>query len=379
MIYLDNCATTKPFRSVVESFQQVAQTYFGNPSSIHALGAEVERLQQKGREQAANMLQVEPDEIVFISGGTEGNNIAIKGIALEHKTRGNHIITTEIEHASVYETCKSLEKHGFNVTYLPVNEAGIVDMHTLEQAITDETILVSVMHVNNEIGSIQPIEQIGQLLKQYPKITFHVDAVQSLGKVPLQLASSSIDLCTFSGHKIHGLKGTGLLYVRKGTTLFPLFHGGGQEQALRSGTENVPGNIAFVRALRLIKEKEAQFSKVLAMRRNRLINELEQIPGVFLNSPKDGAPHIVNVSVPPLKPEVVIHALYEEGIVISTQSACSSKQYEVSRVLEACHFSKERASSGLRISLSYDTTDEEIAQFCTTFATVIRELKGIME
>src|SRR5690625_126761 len=379
MIYLDNCATTKPFRSVVESYQQVAQNYFGNPSSIHALGAEVERLQQKGREQVVNMVELETHEVFFTTGGTEENNIAIKGIAFEHKTRGNHIITTEIEHASVYETCKSLEKHGFNVTYLPVNDSGIVDMHTLEQAITDETILVSVMHVNNEIGSIQPIEQIGQLLEHYPKITFHVDAVQSLGKVPLQLATSSIDLCTFSGHKIHGLKGTGLLYVRKGTTLFPLFHGGGQEEGLRSGTENVPGNIAFVRALRLIKEKEMQFSKELAARRERLMTKLADTPGVFLNSPKDGAPHIVNISVPPLKPEVVIHALYEKRIVISTQSACSSKQYEISRVLEACHLSKERASSGLRISLSYDTTDEEIVQFCTTFATVIRELKGIME
>lgn len=379
MIYLDNCATTKPDRSVVESFQQVAETYYGNPSSIHTLGAEVERLQQKGREQAANILQVEPDELIFTSGGTEGNNIAIKGIAFEHKTRGNHIITTEIEHASVYEACKALESQGFTVTYLPVNEAGVVDLNALDEAITDDTILVSIMHVNNEIGSIQPIEKIGQRLKKYPKITFHVDAVQSLGKIPLHLKDASIDLCTFSGHKIHGLKGTGLLYVRNGTALFSLFHGGGQEQSIRSGTENVPGNIAFVRALRLIKEKEKQFSHELQKRRDLLMNELAQIPGIFINSPQQGAPHIMNVSVPPLKPEVVIHALYKEGIVISTQSACSSKQYEVSRILEACHLSKERASSGLRISLSYDTTDDEIAQFCTTFSSVVRELKEIME
>lgn len=379
MIYLDNCATTKPFPSVIESYRQVSDAYFANPSSIHALGAEVDRLQQKGREQAATILDVDPEEIVFTSGGTEGNNIAIKGIAFEHKARGNHIITTEVEHPSVYEACKSLEKHGFHITYLPVNEFGVIDIHHLEQAITDETILVSIMHVNNEIGSIQPVLEAGKLLQKYPKITFHVDAVQSLGKVSLPLEQSGIDLCTFSGHKIHGLKGTGILYVRQGTALYPLFHGGGQEREFRSGTENVAGNVAFVRALRLIKEKEAEHREALMRKKERMLARLSEVSGVHINNPNDGAPHIINVSVPPLKPEVVIHALYEKDIVISTQSACSSKRSDVSRVLEACGHSLERASSGLRISMSYETTDAEVDEFCEVFPKVIRELKGIME
>lgn len=378
MIYLDNSATTKADASVLRSYEQVAEKYFGNPSSIHQLGAETEQLQMKAREQAAELLNVQTSEVVFTSGGTEGNNLAIKGIAFQFQTRGKHIITTEVEHASVYETCKALEHLGFEVTYLPVNEQGIVNPRDVEEAVRPDTILVSIMQVNNEIGAIQPIEEIGEQLTRHPKLFFHVDAVQGLGKVPLALSKAHVDLCTFSGHKIHGLKGTGILYVKQGTSLFPLFHGGGQEQSIRSGTENVAGNVSVVRALRLIKEKETKHVKELEVLKEQLRDGLSSIEAVCVNSPREGAPHIINVSVPGLKPEVVIHALYEKGTVISTQSACSSKQKDKSRVLEACGVSDSIATSGLRISLSYDTTEKEIQDFISLFTTIIQNLKAVM-
>src|SRR5690606_12353810 len=268
---------------------------------------------------------------------------------------------------------------GFEVTYLPVNRHGIVDVEDVKQALRDDTVLVSIMHVNNEIGSIQPIEAIADLLIEYPKVFFHIDAVQSLGKVPLDLSHEGIDLATFSGHKINGLKGTGVLYVKKGTTLFPLFHGGGQEFGIRSGTENVAGNVAFAKALRLIKEKEQAKRHELNEIRMKLYEALEQMEGVEMNSPKEGAPHIVHVSVPGFKPEVIIHALYDQGIVISTQSACSSKREEESRVLKACGHDRKRASSGLRITLSYDTTEAEVQTFLQAFERVLNELRKVLE
>lgn len=378
MIYLDNSATTKPDASVLHSYQQVAEKYFGNPSSIHQLGAEVDQLQMKAREQAAELLNIQPSEVIFTSGGTEGNNLALKGIALQFQSRGKHIVTTEVEHASVYETCKALENLGFEITYLPVNEQGVVRVEDVEAAIGPETILVSIMQVNNEIGAVQPIEEIGKKLAQYPKLFFHVDAVQGLGKVPLSLLEASIDLCTFSGHKIHGLKGTGLLYVKQGTSLFPLFHGGGQEQSFRSGTENVAGNVSFVRALRLIQEKVSNKRELLQNLKEQLRSKLSALEGVYVNSPADGAPHILNASVPGLKPEVVIHALYDKGAIISTQSACSSKRADKSRVLEACGLTESRVTSGLRMSLSYDTTEKEIQDFVALFTTVVQNLKAVM-
>ncbi|HLQ97319.1 MAG TPA: cysteine desulfurase family protein, partial [Candidatus Dormibacteraeota bacterium] len=226
MIYLDNSATTKPYPSVLASFQQVAEKYFANPSSIHSLGGETERLLTKAREQISQILQVHQEEVIFTSGGTEGNNLAIKGIALQHQNRGKHLITSQIEHPSVFDTCKNLEQLGFDITYLPVNQDGVISIDELKQSIRPDTILISMMHVNNELGSIQPIEEIGKIAKKHPKLFFHVDDVQGLGKVPLQLTDSGIDLCTFSGHKIHGLKGTGLMYINKRTKLFPLLHGG---------------------------------------------------------------------------------------------------------------------------------------------------------
>lgn len=378
MIYLDNGATTKPHEDVIASYIEVSKRFFANPSSIHELGGTVQDLQTEARKQVAQLLQVAVDEIVFTSGGTEGNNLAIKGIALQHQNRGKHIITTETEHASVYNTYKSLEALGFNVTYLPVDKYGNVRVNDVKDALTEETILVSVMHVNNEIGTIQPIESIATLLKKYPKLFFHVDAVQGLGKVQLDLTNKGIDLCTFSGHKINGLKGTGVLYVKKGTTLFPLFHGGEQEFGMRAGTENVAGNVAFARALRIIKEKERHVYKLRDLRWN-LVDQLKRVDGLVLNSPLEGAPHIVHVSVPGIKPEVMIHSLYDKGIVISTQSACSSKQQTESRILRACGHDYERASAGLRITLSYETTEQDVMIFVKELTQTIQELKNVLE
>ncbi|WP_318842371.1 cysteine desulfurase family protein [Virgibacillus alimentarius] len=256
MIYLDNSATTKPNPAVLESYRHISEMMFANPSSIHQFGGESEKLLFKAKDQASYLLGVSRGEIIFTSGGTEGNNLAIKGIALKHQKRGKHIITSTIEHPSVYNTCNSLESLGFEITYLPVNEKGEVSTKELKSAIRNDTILISIMHVNNELGTIQPIEEISQIAKKHPKLFLHVDGVQGLGKVPLSLDNSGIDLCTFSGHKIHGLKGTGILYVKNGTTLFPLFHGGNQESGIRSGTENLAGSVSLVKALRLMKERE---------------------------------------------------------------------------------------------------------------------------
>ncbi|WP_226036409.1 cysteine desulfurase family protein [Aquibacillus saliphilus] len=378
MIYLDNSATTKPFPEVLDSFKQVTEKYYGNPSSIHRFGADAERLLSKARQQAAQLMQVHAEEIVFTSGGTEGNNVAIKGIALAHQNRGKHIITSQIEHPSVFEACRSLEELGFTVTYLPVNTDGVVAALDVKRAITKETILISIMHVNNELGSIQPIQQIGEIAKQYPKLFFHVDNVQGFGKIPQKLENSGIDLCTISGHKIHGLKGTGLLYVKKNTKIFPLFDGGGQEGNYRSGTENVAGAVSLVKAMRLILDKQSREVENLTERTALLIKKLEQINTVIINTPNQRAPHIVNISVPDYKPEVIIHALGEKEIYISTKAACSSKKPDESAVLSACGFNKNISESALRISLNYQTTEKEIELFCQSLTETIQQLSEVM-
>lgn len=379
VIYLDNSATTKPDPEVLASFQKVSEEYYANPSSIHQFGGNAEKLLVAAKRQAAQLLQVEQEEIIFTSGGTEGNNMAVKGIALEHQQRGKHIITSSIEHPSIYEACKASEKLGFEVTYLPVNEKGIVSVDDVKKAIRKDTILVTIMHVNNEIGSIQPIAEIGKLLQQYPKIFFHVDNVQGFGKVPLHLKNAGIDLCTISGHKIHGLKGTGILYVRKGVALFPLFHGGEQELAIRSGTENLAGIVSLVKAMRLAKEREEEGIRHMSELKSYLIRAFEKMEGVFVNTPENSAPHIVNISVPGIKPEVIIHMLGEQNIYISTKSACSSKVKDESMVLSACGYSKNRTTTALRISLSYENTMQEMKIFVDALERSIKQFKTTME
>ena len=380
MIYLDNSATTIPHTTVIKSFQQATERFFGNPSSLHNIGGEAEKLLTKARNQAAQLINANTNEIIFTSGGTEGNNLAIKGIALEHQSRGNHIITTEIEHPSVFDTCNKLKDLGFDITYLPVNKEGRISIDDLKEAIRDDTILVSIMHVNNELGTIEPIYEVGSLLKQYPKIYFHVDDVQGFGKVPLNIKDCNIDLYTLSGHKIHGLKGTGLTYVKEGTKLFPLLHGGNQEMGFRSGTENVAGAVSLVKAMRLIKEQENNDRDHLYELHQFLVHELYNMDNVYVNVPeKNVAPHIINISIPHVKPEVMVHALSEEKIFISTKSACSSKSKDESRVLKACGFSESRVFSGLRISLSYNNTKEELETFIYVLDKSVKDLKKVME
>ncbi|ANB62084.1 cysteine desulfurase family protein [Anoxybacteroides amylolyticum] len=378
MIYLDNSATTKPFPEVLDSFVAVATNYFGNPSSLHELGRKAERLLSQSREQVAALLSVKPNEIIFTSGGTEANNLAIKGVALQYRKRGNHIITTAIEHPSVAEPCRQLEELGFEVTYLPVNAYGRVEVETLERSLRDDTILVSVMHVNNEVGSIQPIEQIGEMLQRYPKVIFHVDHVQGVAKVPLDIKKARVDLCTMSAHKFHSLRGAGILYVRNGIRLSPLLAGGGQEWQVRSGTENVAAIVAMAKALRLSMEAYEQQIRQLHVLKERWFEALSHIDGMELHTPiKHSAPHIINFSLDGLKSEVFVHELAKQQIFVSTTSACSSKKRAPSKTLLAMGVEGKRAESSIRISLSWENTIEEIPVVVRAMKEAIQKLQDV--
>ncbi|MGE5703673.1 MAG: cysteine desulfurase family protein [Clostridia bacterium] len=380
MIYLDNSATTPPFPEVVETVQKAMLSYFGNPSSLHKKGVEAEAVLKQARSIAAQALQCKPAEIIFTSGGTEGNNTAIKGIALQYQSRGKHIITTQVEHPSVYDACKQLELLGFDVTYLPVNEEGRVTLENVKQAIRPDTILVSIMHVNNELGTIQPISEIGTFLKLYPRIIFHVDAVQSFSKVPLKMKEWGVDLLTLSAHKFHGPRGVGVLAMREGLSLFSLMSGGGQEGGHRSGTENIPGIAGMAKAIRMVSEKQGKSVIQLKVLTDQIRDGLHAIPDCVINTPQAGsAPHIMNISFPGMKAEVLVHALEEHGIMVSTKSACSSKAQEPSRVLLAAGFSKERAISSVRVSLSNETTAEEIRLFLDGLTASIAKIKPYMK
>ncbi|MEH7462169.1 cysteine desulfurase family protein [Bacillus thuringiensis] len=379
MIYFDNSATTKPYPEALQSYVTVAGKYFGNPSSIHSLGGESERLLTQSRTIAAQLLRAKPSEIVFTSGGTEGNNLAIKGIAMRNRSRGKHMITTNIEHASVFEAYKQLENLGFDVTYLPVNENGVISVEDVKRALRDDTILVSMIHVNNETGAIQPVDEVGKLLANYPKVRFHVDHVQGIGKVPLDLYESHIDLCTISGHKFHSVKGTGLLYVRDGVRLDPVLSGGGQELRYRSGTENLPGIVAMIKALRMTLEKQSENMGHLRELKEELIRMFKDMNDVTINTPKEQtAPHILNVSFVGLKPEIVVHALEERDVYVSTKSACSSRANEVSHVLLAMGLPHAVAESAIRISLTAENTMEEVKQFEGIIKETLPKLYEVM-
>ncbi|MFD1739323.1 cysteine desulfurase family protein [Bacillus salitolerans] len=379
MIYLDNSATTKPYKEVLDVFTKVASHYFGNPSSVNALGSEAEKLLNQSREVISKLLNIHPSEIVFTSGGTEGNNIAVKGTALKYRSRGKHIITTTVEHASIYEGYKQLEQLGFEITFLPVNERGRISIDQVQRAIRKDTILVSVIHVNNEVGSIQPITEIGEMLKKYPHVLFHVDHVQGIGKVPLDFKRSNVDLCTVSGHKFHSVKGTGFLYVRKGIKLEPLFTGGSQENSLRAGTENVSGIVAMTKALRMTMDHQQNKIAHLTHLKNLLFQFVEKTEQTVLNTPKEwSAPHIINFSIPGAKPEVIVHALEEHQIYVSTKSACSSKQTSASRILLEMGKDERVAESAIRISFSAETTIEEVKKCMAVIEDILQQNKVIM-
>jgi cysteine desulfurase len=378
MIYFDNSATTKPYPEVLDTFVKVAGQFFGNPSSVHHLGLQSEKLLSQAREQIASLLRVDPEEVIFTSGGTEGNNFVLKGVAHLYKNRGNHIITTSIEHPSVQNVCKQLEAEGYHITYLPVDDNGQIRLSELKRALTDKTILVSIMHVNNEVGAIQPIKEIGQLLSTYPKVFFHVDHVQGVGKVPLDFHESNVDFATISSHKFHGLKGTGAIYKRKGIKLKPLLAGGGQEKDFRSGTENVAGIVAMAKALRLTMSDFERKQNTLFEIRDYLMNELSKIKGVLINTPNIAAPHIVNFSVEGYKAEVLVHEIEKEQLYVSTTSACSSKTDEPSQTILAMGLGESRASSSIRLSLSYANTMDEAKEAVQIIKQAIENLKPVM-
>jgi cysteine desulfurase len=380
MIYFDNSATTKPFKDVIDSFVTVSSEYYGNPSSLHSMGGQAEKLLSQAREQVSKLLTVKPSEIYFTSGGTEGNNIAIKGSALLHKNKGRHLITSSVEHPSVRAAMEQLEQEGFEITYLPVDRFGRINVSDLEKAIRKDTILISIMQVNNEVGTVQPIKEIGDLLKKHPTILFHVDAVQGIGKIPLSLYKNRVDLCSISGHKFHGLKGTGALFIREGVRLAPLFSGGNQERKIRSGTENVAGAVAMAKALRMTLMKgEAEMVRMKNIH-SLLRKGLAEIEGVQIHTPiENAAPHILNFSLKGIKSEVFIHSLERKGIFVSTTSACSSKKKSPSKTLLAMGVHETQAESAIRISLSFENTREEAVTALVAFKESANQLRKVMK
>ena len=375
MIYLDYVATTPLRPEVLTTYNNLLEKYFFNADSIYDKGIEVNRLMEHSRKLISEMLKVKEDELIFTSCGSESNNLAIKGVAFQYQNRGKHIITTAIEHSSVYETCKELEKtFGFEVTYLKVDQKGRISLQELQDSIRDDTILVSIMYVNNEIGVINPIEEIKQIVKKYDKIKLHFDMVQALGKLPIDL--TDVDLASFSAHKIYGLKGSGLLFKRRSTTIVPLINGGQQEFGLRGGTSNACSNIVFAKTLRLALEDFDNKAKHIKMINSYARKCLNQIEGVIINSDETCCiSSILNFSCPGYKPEVILHDLESEEIYLSTRSACSSKSENISRIMAQLNLDKEIASSALRISFGEHTTIEDIDKFCYYLQESLRKLK----
>lgn len=381
-VYLDNSASTRPYPEVLELMQRVGAETYGNPSSMHQKGLAAEKLISEARRQVAGLMGGREDEIIFTSGGTEANNLAIKGAAYYNRRKGNHLICSAIEHPSVLNCFRSLEKDGFTVTYLPVNEEGIVKPDEIGARIRKETLLVSIMHVNNEIGSIQPLKELGRLIKTAnPDLLFHVDAVQSYTRLPIKPKEWQADLVSCSAHKVHGPKGAGFLWVNKKVRLQPLLDGGGQEKGLRAGTENVAAIAGFGLAARLSGEKQ-QHNMLAVSNLKQAFYRVIKDSGIncLLNgpSPDEGAPHIINLSFPGLKAEILLHSLEEQGIYVSAGSACHSRHPEPSHVLEAIGLRDERLESALRFSFSCMNSEEEVLRAAAeTVNTSLRLAKMI--
>ena len=369
MIYFDNAATTKIYDDALTSYVQVSQKFFGNPSSLHQLGVDAYQVLTKARAQVASLLSVQPEEIFFTSGGTESNNWAIKGTALEKSVFGKHIITTKIEHPSVIQTCKQLERFGFEVTYLDVDSKGIVSIDQLKESLRKDTILVSVMAVNNEVGAVQPIAEIAKVLEEYPSIHFHVDAVQAVERASQLFAIGRIDLLSLSAHKFHGPRGVGIMYKKFGRKIQALLTGGGQEKGERSTTENLPGIVATTKALRMALEEESVTGEL----RSQLWKELATKPEIRIFSPEDGASHVLCFAIKGVRGEVVVHAFENHGIYISTTSACSSKKADSSSTLYAMDVPTEWATGAVRVSFSNDNTKEEVEQFIKVLHQLMKQ------
>ncbi len=379
MIYFDNSATTKVDSTVLDTYLKVSQQFYGNPSSLHLLGDAPAKLLAQSRVQIANSLNVKPQEIYFTSGGTEGDNWAIKGTALEKKRFGQHLITSTVEHPAVYETMKQLELFGWEVTYLPVDKKGLISPKDLKEAIREDTVLVSIIGVNNEVGTVQPIKEIGEVLRDYPSIHFHVDAVQTLGMVDLELGSESrVDMAVFSGHKFRAPRGIGFIYIKDGRQIAPLLTGGGQESDMRSGTENLPAIAAMARALRLTLDDEPLKRTHIKKLQMKIRKHLETKEKVTLFTPENHAPHILCFGIEGIRGEVTVHAFEEYAIFISTTSACSSRAMDVdSSTLSAMGVPKHISETANRVSLAAENTEEEVDEFIKAFDEIYEKFQVI--
>jgi cysteine desulfurase len=378
MIYLDNSATTKPHKEVLDTFVQVNELYYANPASIHEAGVTANALLTRAREQVAQILNTEAKEVIFTAGGTESNNFAVFGTVQVSTHKGKHILTTEIEHPSVLEAVKRLAEEGFEVEYLAVDSNGVISLEELQQKVRKDTILVSIMHVNNEMGAIQPLKEAASIIHSQSRALFHVDAVQSFGKMPVAFnGDAGPDILTISGHKIHALKGSGVIAFRKAIKIAPHIVGGGQEFGLRSGTVAVPQAVAFAKAARLaVENMDAQYKKYITWQKE-LCTYLQRFGSkVHLLSTELGAPYILSFSVRGLKGEILINALQKEGVIVSTSSACSSKLTKTSHVVEALQVEQAFKKGVLRLSFGMQTTEADIAAFKEAFEQVMKQLKG---
>ena len=365
-VYLDNSATTRVFPQVAELMTKIMCEDYGNPSSLHKKGVEAEQYLREARETLARIMKVSEKEILFTSGGTESDNMALRGCVKANSRRGNHIITTQVEHPAILNTAAYLESEGYRVTYLPVDESGRIRLEDLHRAMTPETILVSIMHTNNEVGARQPIEEAGNLIKQMnPQTLLHVDAVQGFGKAKIYPKKLHVDLMSVSSHKIHGPKGVGFLYIGDKVKIQPILFGGGQQQNLRSGTDNVPGIAGMAKAAQMMYENLDEDIARLYRLKKLFIEEVSKIDGTQVNGLVNGgiegtAPHIVSVSIEGVRSEVLLHALEDKGIFVSAGSACSAHKPQPSATLKAMGLNKELLGSTLRFSFSVFTTEEEI-------------------
>ena len=362
-VYLDNSATTRCLPEVAALMTRIMCEEYGNPSSLHKKGVESEKYVRYAKEVIAKCMKVQEKEILFTSGGTESDNIALIGGAYANCRAGRHIITTRIEHPAVLQTCAYLEEQGFAITYLPVNAKGVISLSDLERAMTPNTILVSIMHTNNEVGAVQPIEQAGELIKRMnPNTLFHVDAVQGFGKYRIYPKRMYVDLLSASAHKIHGPKGVGFLYINERAKVRPIIFGGGQQKGMRSGTENVPGIAGMARAIEEIFSDFDEKIDYLYSLKQRFVKGVSALDGIRLNGPvgRDGAPHVVSVSIQGVRSEVMLHALEDRGIYVSAGSACSSNKPSTSATLKAIGVEKQYLDATLRFSFSLYTTEAEI-------------------
>ncbi len=378
-IYLDNSATTKPYQEVIDKVVYALNTDYANPSSLHRKGAEVEKNIKLIRQNIARSIGAKDKEIYFTSGGTEANNTIIRGVVNLHRKRKNHIISTTIEHPSVLNTLKDLESEGLEVTYLKVDKEGKIDINEFKEAIKPTTCLVSIMHVNNEVGAIQPIQEIGKYLKSLSeKIYLHVDAVQSFSKINFRPSRYNIDFMSVSGHKFHGPKGVGFMYIKENNRLKPMLTGGGQEIGIRSGTENTPGIYGLGEAINIIsKDLDSKIEKIERLK-NLLKDEIvKNIDDIKLNSPEDGVCHILNISFRGIKGEVFLHYLEQKGLYVSTGSACSSKK-KGSHVLNEMQLTQDEIEGAIRFSLSDLNTEEEILEAVKIVKESISDLRMII-